>query len=158
MSKKKNLYLGKAGQFVVMSEFLVKGWNMAIPEVDIGDDIFVVKDQNGDFSRIQVKTATGQKKKYGFSAQFNIPLLQLEKVFTPDLTYVLTVRFDGKWGCFLVVKRDTPLEEYQLFNIGSTQGTQLILYVKFDGKGVSCGNRNWTRFYNNFDDWEEIDH
>jgi len=39
MSKKGNLYLGKAGQLVVMSEFLVRGWNVAVPEVDIGDDI-----------------------------------------------------------------------------------------------------------------------
>lgn len=158
MSRRKNLYLGKAGQFVVMSEFLAKGWNVAIPEVDIGDDIFVVKDQNGDFSRIQVKTATGQKKNYGFSAQFNVPISQLEKVFTPDLTYVFTVRFEGKWGHFLVVKRDKLLEEYQLHGLGATQGNQLILYVRFDKKGVSCSKRDWSKFFNNFDDWEDIDH
>jgi hypothetical protein len=40
MSHKYNLYLGKAGQQAVMSEFLVRGWNVATPEVDIGDDIF----------------------------------------------------------------------------------------------------------------------
>ena len=29
-----------------MSEFLTRGWNVAIPEVDIGDNIFVVQDDN----------------------------------------------------------------------------------------------------------------
>lgn len=36
-----NLYVGRAGQMAVMSEFLVRGYNVAIPEVDVGDDIFV---------------------------------------------------------------------------------------------------------------------
>jgi len=35
MTKKFNQYLGKAGHLVVMSEFLIIGWNVAIPEVDI---------------------------------------------------------------------------------------------------------------------------
>ncbi len=30
-----------------MAEFLLRGWNVAIPEVDVGDDIFVV-DDNAD--------------------------------------------------------------------------------------------------------------
>ncbi|MEN9611893.1 MAG: hypothetical protein RLZZ628_2707 [Bacteroidota bacterium] len=33
MTQKFNLYLGKAGQLVVMSEFLARGWNVATPEV-----------------------------------------------------------------------------------------------------------------------------
>jgi len=54
MSKKFNLYLGRAGQLAVMSEFLTRGWNVAIPEVDIGDDIFVVRDSDGGFRSKQV--------------------------------------------------------------------------------------------------------
>jgi uncharacterized protein YuzE len=70
MSKKTNLYIGKAGQFAAMSEFLMRGWNVAVPEVDIGDDIFVVRDENGEFVRVQVKTATAQARSKSFSAQF----------------------------------------------------------------------------------------
>jgi hypothetical protein len=33
MTKKFNQYLGKAGHLAVMSEFLMLGWNVAIPEV-----------------------------------------------------------------------------------------------------------------------------
>ena len=47
MSKKHGLYTGRSGHFVVMAEFLYRGYNVAIPEVDVGDDIFVVKDDDG---------------------------------------------------------------------------------------------------------------
>ena len=40
-----------------MSYFLLRGWNVAVPEVDVGDDIFVVDDKKGVFYRIQVKTS-----------------------------------------------------------------------------------------------------
>lgn len=61
MTKKYNLYLGKAGQLVVMSNFLLRGWNVATPEVDVGDDIFVVEDKKGIFYRVQVKTANAKQ-------------------------------------------------------------------------------------------------
>ena len=35
-----------------MAEFLLRGWNVAIPEVDTGDDIFVVQDENGTLRRV----------------------------------------------------------------------------------------------------------
>jgi hypothetical protein len=33
-------YVGKAGQLAVMGEFLLRGYNVAMPEVDVGDEIF----------------------------------------------------------------------------------------------------------------------
>jgi hypothetical protein len=91
MSKKNNLYLGKAGQLVAMAEFLARGWNVAVPEVDIGDDIFVVRDETGDYSRVQVKTSSGISRKTGISAQFNLPISQIEELPTPELTYIFLV-------------------------------------------------------------------
>ena len=38
-----------------MAEFLWRGWNVAIPEVDIGDDLFVVQDEEAHLYRIQVR-------------------------------------------------------------------------------------------------------
>lgn len=69
-----NLYLGRAGQMAVMAEFLVRGYNVAIPEVDIGDDIFVVRDDDGEYSRIQVKSHQPlaiQCSKQDFSSYLN---------------------------------------------------------------------------------------
>ncbi len=57
MTKAFNHYIGKAGHLAVMAEFLMRGWNVAIPEVDTGDDIFVVQDENGTLRRVQVKTS-----------------------------------------------------------------------------------------------------
>ena len=31
-----------------MAELLLRGWNTTIPEVDVGDDIFVVRDNDGN--------------------------------------------------------------------------------------------------------------
>ena len=90
-----NLYLGKAGQFSAMSEFLCRGWNVATPEVDVGDDIFVVRDETGEFWRVQVKTANGKTTKSGFSAQFNLSLPQLEQAFEPELIYYFIVRYQN---------------------------------------------------------------
>ena len=77
MPGKRNLYVGRAGQMAVMAEFLWRGWNVAVPEVDVGEDIFVVKDESGDLWRVQVKTATAQPQWQGYSAQFSIALEQL---------------------------------------------------------------------------------
>ena len=57
-SKKYNLYLGKSGQFAIMSKFLARGWNTCTPDVDVGDDVLVLEDRQGQFKRVQVKTAT----------------------------------------------------------------------------------------------------
>jgi hypothetical protein len=79
MSKKYNLYLGKAGQLYVMSEFLIRGWNVAMPEVDTGDDIFVVEYDKDSFYRIQVKTASIVERQQSSSAQFSVSLSQFEE-------------------------------------------------------------------------------
>jgi hypothetical protein len=38
---RQHLYTGKSGQLAVMAELVSRGYNVAVPEVDAGDDIFV---------------------------------------------------------------------------------------------------------------------
>ena len=57
MSELQNMYKGRSGQLAVMAELLARCYNVAIPEVDRGDDIFVVEDGSDNIWRIQVKTA-----------------------------------------------------------------------------------------------------
>lgn len=97
MLRTKNLYVGRAGQMAVMAELLWRGWNVALPEVDVGDDVLVVKDDSGDLWRIQVKTATAQPQQGGYSAQFRISLRQLRTSRTPDLVYVFAMRSSAGW-------------------------------------------------------------
>ena len=56
-------HVGKSGQLAVMSELLLRGYNVAMPEVDVGDDVFVVRDEEESVTRVQVKSAnaTGQQ-------------------------------------------------------------------------------------------------
>src|SRR3954451_812684 len=104
-TSKHNLYTGRSGQLAVMSVFLNRGYNVAIPEVDVGDDIFVVRDTDGDLSRIQVKAASGKGslRHYG---DYQVPLAQLQRQHQPELFYVFTLHYDDMWREFLVIRRD----------------------------------------------------
>ena len=44
-----------------MAELALLGYNVSLPEVDKGDDVFVVNDDTGQLWRLQVKGATPQK-------------------------------------------------------------------------------------------------
>ena len=92
MKKNYHLYLGKAGHLTVMSEFLTRGWNVAIPEVDIGDDIFVVQDDNGTLRRVQVKTSTSTPGQKNYTGQFNVPIKQLRNISNVPIHYVFITK------------------------------------------------------------------
>jgi hypothetical protein len=40
-----------------MSEVLLRGWNVAVPVVDVGDDVFVIDDNDKTTYRLQIKSA-----------------------------------------------------------------------------------------------------
>jgi hypothetical protein len=105
MKSNYNLYLGKAGHLAMMSEFLIRGWNVAIPEVDIGDDIFVVQDEKGTLQRVQVKTAASKPTKQGFRAQFSLSLRQLRNLSNILVHYAFLVRHNGQWSAPLIITR-----------------------------------------------------
>jgi hypothetical protein len=67
----RNEYVGRAGQLAVMAELSWRGYNIAIPEIDIGDDVFAVNDLTGHMWRLQVKTATEKPQKK--SAKYLMP-------------------------------------------------------------------------------------
>lgn len=106
MTKKFNQYLGKAGHLAVMSEFLMLGWNVAIPEVDIGDDIFVVQDDNGTLRRVQVKTSTATEHQSGFTGQFNVSVKNLRNITNILVHYVFTIRRNDLWTKPLIIRQD----------------------------------------------------
>src|SRR5579872_5890671 len=111
-------HIGKAGHLAAMAEFLLRGYNVAQPEVDVGDDIFVVHDRTGKLWRIQVKTAIGKQRKYGWSGQFIVAEQQLKDTKKPDLYYVLAIRCGTKWE-FLVAERRHLYQEYEVYEVGT---------------------------------------
>jgi hypothetical protein len=157
MSKKNNLYLGKAGEFAIISEFLCLGWNVAIPEVDSGDDVFVVRDQDGVFRRVQVKTANGISKNNRIKAQFQINIQQLRTPATPELEFVFIIRFEKKWLPFILISRS------HLFDIFETElnvltSNYLHLTIQTDGQHFFARNIDLTKFVNNFERFPLISH
>ncbi|MCY3667140.1 MAG: hypothetical protein OXH81_15860 [Gemmatimonadetes bacterium] len=150
MPKRINLYTGQAGHLAVMAELLLRGWNTAIPEVDVGDDIFVVHDRNGDLRRVQVKTAVAKVHKYGYSAQFNLPLSQLQRQMTPDITYIFAVRLQGCWKDFVVIDRQ-DLERRRGDGMGSESKNSLRLWLSFKGTSIICSRLDLSQYRNDWD-------
>lgn len=158
MSKKFNLYLGKAGQLITMSEFLARGWNVATPEVDVGDDLFVVEDRKGLFKRVQVKTAQAVQRQESYSVQFNVPIQQLEEAISPEIYYIFIVRKQNKWSDLLVIPRKTLLALFREHQIGTIVENNLMLYLSFKKPIVTCSKMDFTPFMDNFEDFPIIEH
>ena len=151
---KKDLYTGRAGHLAVMAELLIRGWNTAIPEVDVGDDVFVVHDSDGNLHRVQVKTTATSKllnNGRGYTSQFKVPLLQLETPKSPDITYVFAVRVYDNWDAFVVIDRETLYREHQEHGIGSKDKNSLVLRLRFEGTRIICSRHDLSQYRNDWD-------
>ncbi len=164
MSQKNNLYLGKAGQLAVMSYFLMRGWNVATPEVDVGDDLFVIEDAKGIFFRIQVKTANATDRLSSYSAQFKVPLPQLQKKIDPEIYYVFVVCRNYQWSDRIVISRKDLFELHYDSAIGTIAEESLLVYFSFEidkitqKQKVTCSRVDVTEYCDNFADFPVIQH
>lgn len=143
-----------------MSQFLKRGYNVAVPQVDVGDDIFVVEDATGLFHRIQVKTAQGKSTKYGFAARFKVSIDQLTKPVNPELVYTFVSDFNDQWQSILVIPRRDLFSYYDNNNIGSSTGDYLLLYFQFkaDFSKVICSKISFLNYLDNWEDFPTIQH
>jgi hypothetical protein len=158
MTRRFNQYLGKGGHLAVMSEFLMRGWNVAIPEVDVGDDIFVVQDESGTLRRVQVKTATAVLRKKGFGSQYILPLRQLRNTSPILVHYVFIVRHLNRWTQPLLIRQDYLLGHYQNDRIGSEHEGNLTLYFSHADDSVSCNKVDLTAYIADYSDFPLILH
>ena len=156
MSRRQNLYVGRAGQMAVMAEFLWRGWNVAFPEVDVGDDAFVVRDSTGEFWRIQVKTATAQRQGRGYAAQFSVPLGQLETPRDPDLVYFFATRSSSGWEPFVIMGREALLNEHVSHQVGSPFQGSLLLRFSYGDSELRCSDRDFSAYHNDWSRWPVI--
>jgi hypothetical protein len=158
VSKKFNLYLGKAGHLYAMSEFLMRGWNVAIPEVDVGDDIFVVQDVNGLLKRVQVKTATARKRGNSFSCVFNLSAKNLRNLGDTLVHYVFIVRHNAEWTKPLLIRQDLLLKHVQDDNVGTEHNGNITLYFAYANYNVMCSGKDFTNYIGDFADFPLIEH
>jgi hypothetical protein len=143
-------YIGKSGQMVVMAELLARGCNVAIPEIDVGEDLFTFKDGQHLIDRIQVKTANARRLRIsdGYVARISLPLAQLRAKDDPELHYVFPIRLDEKWTDFVVISRKNLRLLQVLEAIGSenTKSGELQLRLIFDPKSLTCKGHDLSRF------------
>ena len=107
---KETSYVGKAGHLAVMGEFALRGYNVAMPEIDVGDDLFVFNDATGSTWRIQVKTAIATARAKSDSMQFRIRESAITTRLDPDLHFIFACRLKDQWK-FIIVSRSI-LENY----------------------------------------------
>src|SRR5438046_168603 len=70
-------FTGRAAQLAVMAELLRLRCNAAIPEVDLGTDVFAFKEDREEVVRIQVKACTvplTYADGSSYSAKFALPM------------------------------------------------------------------------------------
>ena len=153
MSQRKHLYLGKGGELYVMSEFLARGWNVTMPQVDVGDDIFVVEDNQGIFQRVQVKTGQARIKAEGYSVQFKLSLKALQTSVGENLHFVFVTRKLEEWADILIIRRKVLADFYENYRTSFSSNQDLILYFSFKDKNITCSGMDFTPFLKNFSDF-----
>jgi hypothetical protein len=143
-------FTGRAAQLAVMAELLRLRCNAAIPEVDLGTDVFAFKDDREEVVRLQVKACTAPHvyaDGSGYSAKFALPMKQFLRLDDrPPLYYVLAVRHDDKWVDFLVVGRSRLREYYDgktTFGSFNKANDVLEITVEFRAK-VECSGHEVT--------------
>lgn len=115
-------YVGAAGVLALMSEFAWRGYNVAIPEIDVGDDIYVINDRTGMIWRIQVKTATGKRQIQSMRYQFMVSRSSIEdEVTTPEIHFVFTIKDSVDAWRFVFIRRAELNMYVHDHGIGSAQ-------------------------------------
>lgn len=97
----KRSHLGMAGHYAAMSEFLYRGYNVAVPAVDIGDDVYVVEDRMGTMWRLQIKTTDQPEDKI---VTYLLSREQLSETKENELFYMFMVRRTQRWH-FILIER-----------------------------------------------------
>ncbi|MEZ4450696.1 MAG: hypothetical protein R3B09_14540 [Nannocystaceae bacterium] len=108
MANDSSAHFGMAGHLAAMSEFLLRGYNTALPVVDRGDDLLTIEDDEGDVRRVQVKTRMidpGRADPNGcWTVSAKISRRQLQEDKNTPLYYLFALRVEERW-CFLLVSQ-----------------------------------------------------
>ncbi|MEX2175630.1 MAG: hypothetical protein WD872_14800 [Pirellulaceae bacterium] len=168
-TSRQNPYIGKAGHLAVMAEFALLGYNVALPEIDKGDDIYVVNDASGKLWRVQVKSATVQRiRGEGFQVRILESQITTAPVNgAPDLHFVFALRQIERWR-FIVMSRST-LKNYidekesqgkPFGHLDDTGRRALGLTFQHNNPNeILCSATSWTQHLSSWEqEWPYLDH
>lgn len=128
-------FTGKAGEHLVCSELLFRGFNASIMSVDVGIDIAATKENK--FFGIQIKTA--HKNRFNTYA-FHIRSSAFERHNQGNIFYIFVLREGGKNNYLILPPSEVErkIKEGAIFSVNRQTG--YALNIKFrDGK-VYLGN------------------
>lgn len=132
-------YVGKAGHLAVMAEFCIRGYNVAMPEIDIGDDVFVVNDTSGAYWRVQVKTSNATRQAASRAYQFRLKNSSITTPQTPELYFIFVMRWETGWR-YAMIER-TVLNNYVVANdLGTAAGDYRQVNMTLSDDGVLTGS------------------
>lgn len=145
-------YIGKAGEHLVTSELLFRGFNASIMSVDVGMDIVATKD--GKLYNIQVKTRNVSAAHHG-RYYFNIRVIAFKRHSANDTYYIFVLR-NNKQINFLIMPHfelEKHIKQGAVLNIKNFSLYRATVILR-DGKAF-LGNldNNVTYYLNN---WELI--
>jgi hypothetical protein len=146
-AKDSRAYLGRSAHLAVLSELVIRGYKVTIPEVDVGRDVLAFLDTKPDVTSLQVKSTECDRLKEpgAFSGQIDVPLAQL--TFAGNLYYVFAFGLDGEWVEYLIISRENLNDLRVNQDIGTEYKKGKKIHLKFtftfrqSGKkaGVKCG-------------------
>jgi hypothetical protein len=140
-------YIGKAGEYLVCSELLFRGYNASIMSVDTGLDIAATKDNR--LYGIQVKTARLNK--------FNTYIFDVRKVsferHNSGSTYYIFVLYSEKKTNFLILpyhEIEKKVHEQAILEVG--HGNRYRINIKLRNGNVYLGtmDHEMNYFLNNW--------
>jgi hypothetical protein len=154
----RNQYVGRAGQLAVMGELAWRGYNIAIPEIDIGDDVFAVNDATGHMWRLQVKTATEKPQKNSNKYQFKVKATAMTLRQTPDLHFVFAMRGENGWQ-FLIMDRMILSNYVKTQNVGTPADKERFrrfdIILRPDGS-AKCAGVEWRHHLGDWSTWPPL--
>lgn len=150
-------YTGKAGHLAIMGELCLRGYNVAMPEIDKGDDVFIVNDTTGAMWRLQVKTSTGTRQNTAKRFQFRVRENQIQTPQSPELHFAFVMRKRTRWR-FLVMDRAVLRNYVVNQNLGTAAGDyrQIAITYHDDGRCI-CSGIDLQNHVGDWATWPELD-
>jgi len=135
-----------------MGELCLRGYNVSMPEIDKGDDVFVVNDATGAMWRLQVKTSLGRTQATSRAYQFRVREASIQQAQTPELHFALVMRQNNSWR-FLILDRPVLRNYVRNSNVGTFDAVrgyrQLAVTLHDDGRAICSG----VDLQNHLEDW-----
>ena len=149
-------YVGTAGQLAVMSELSLRGYNVAIPQIDKGDDVFVVNDASGAMARVQVKTSRGKNQAQSRAYQFRVRETAIQVPQNPELHFVFVCRAPDRWR-FVVVPRQVLHNYVVAQNVGTASNEYRVFPITLHNDGTAtCSGVHLQHHLEDWTPWPEL--